>query len=305
MGLLLLCVEPPLVKGMVWQKHVPEPLFLRRMIFLLDVLALLFLVVTSRYISSAACLNPTCLHALNFVFILCSLCLGKKAVTGHRISLCLVERLLLVEQVWVLVISIVKRKLQKCTRWKPVLGNCTKLLPIFLLIRGFLSISFCWYRLMRKACAGSTLVISGGSTPMDALRSSTERKTLWSFNTGSTSHSGRFWLWFKPHRCGNPLFASLQIDVTWTLKLLQVEAALSSSNYVENIMVYADPFHNFCVALVVPARHVLEGWADKSGFKYSDFAELCELPEAKKEVQQSLAKVRLLPCTHFLKFWVV
>ena len=98
------------------------------------------------------------------------------------------------------------------------------------------------------------------------------------------------------------MFAFLQIDVTWKLILLQVEAALSSSNFVENIMVYADPFHNFCVALVIPARHVLEGWADKSGFKYSDFAELCEMPEAMKEVQQSLAKVCLFPCTHFLKF---
>ncbi|XP_047971621.1 long chain acyl-CoA synthetase 8 isoform X2 [Salvia hispanica] len=74
------------------------------------------------------------------------------------------------------------------------------------------------------------------------------------------------------------------------ISLGKVEAALSSSNFVENIMVYADPFHNFCVALVIPARHVLEGWADKSGFKYSDFAELCEMPEAMKEVQQSLAK---------------
>ncbi|XP_057796690.1 long chain acyl-CoA synthetase 8 [Salvia miltiorrhiza] len=74
------------------------------------------------------------------------------------------------------------------------------------------------------------------------------------------------------------------------ISLGKVEAALSSSNFVENIMMHADPFHNFCVALVVPARQVLEGWANESGFKYSDFAELCEMPEAKKEVQQSLAK---------------
>lgn len=79
--------------------------------------------------------------------------------------------------------------------------------------------------------------------------------------------------------------------------LLQVEAALSSSNYVENIMVYADPFHNFCVALVVPSRQALEGWANESGVKFSDFSELCEKEEAKKEVQQSLAKV--CPCLLF------
>lgn len=76
---------------------------------------------------------------------------------------------------------------------------------------------------------------------------------------------------------------------------LQVEAALSTSNLVENIMMYADPFHSFCVALVVPARQALEGWANESGVKYSDFSELCQKPEAKKEVQQSLAKVCLIP----------
>ncbi|KAL0285992.1 UNVERIFIED_CONTAM: Long chain acyl-CoA synthetase 8 [Sesamum calycinum] len=70
----------------------------------------------------------------------------------------------------------------------------------------------------------------------------------------------------------------------------RVEAALVSSKYVDNIMVYADPFHNFCVALVVPARQALEGWANESGIKYNDYPELCEKAEAKNEVQQSLLK---------------
>ncbi|XP_011085413.1 long chain acyl-CoA synthetase 8 [Sesamum indicum] len=74
------------------------------------------------------------------------------------------------------------------------------------------------------------------------------------------------------------------------ISLGKVEAALVSSKYVENIMVYADPYHNFCVALVVPARQTLEGWAKESGIKYNDFPELCEKAEAKNEVQQSLLK---------------
>ncbi|KAL0405142.1 UNVERIFIED_CONTAM: Long chain acyl-CoA synthetase 8 [Sesamum latifolium] len=74
------------------------------------------------------------------------------------------------------------------------------------------------------------------------------------------------------------------------ISLGKVEAALVLSKYVDNIMVYADPYHNFCVALVVPARQALEGWANESGIKCSDFPELCEKAEAVNEVQQSLLK---------------
>lgn len=75
---------------------------------------------------------------------------------------------------------------------------------------------------------------------------------------------------------------------------LQVEAALSSSNYVDNIMVYADPFHNYCVALVVPSQKVLEKWAEENGVEHRAFSDLCNKVEAVNEVQQSLSKVCLL-----------
>ncbi|XP_010532962.1 PREDICTED: long chain acyl-CoA synthetase 8 [Tarenaya hassleriana] len=75
------------------------------------------------------------------------------------------------------------------------------------------------------------------------------------------------------------------------VSLGKVEAALSSSNYLDNIMVYADPLHNYCVALVVPSQVALEKWAEESGVKYNDFSELCEKPEAVNEVLQSLIKV--------------
>lgn len=75
--------------------------------------------------------------------------------------------------------------------------------------------------------------------------------------------------------------------------LLQVEAALTSSNYVDTIMIHADPFHNYCVALVVPLHQVLEKWAQQAGINYSDFSELCDKAESVSEVQQSLNKVCL------------
>lgn len=74
---------------------------------------------------------------------------------------------------------------------------------------------------------------------------------------------------------------------------LQVEAALASSSYVNNIMVYVDPFHNYCVALVVPSHQAIEKWAQNTGIAYKDFPDLCQKTEAAHEVQQSLLKVSL------------
>ncbi|KAF8753598.1 hypothetical protein HU200_011612 [Digitaria exilis] len=74
------------------------------------------------------------------------------------------------------------------------------------------------------------------------------------------------------------------------VSLGKVEAALIVSPYVENIMVHADPFHNYCVALVVVAHNELESWASQQGIKYSDFTDLCQKQEAVKEVLGSLAK---------------
>ncbi|KAB1209104.1 Long chain acyl-CoA synthetase 8 [Morella rubra] len=75
------------------------------------------------------------------------------------------------------------------------------------------------------------------------------------------------------------------------ISLGKVEAALAASSYVENVMVYADPFNNYCVALVVPSHQVLEKWAQEAGISYKDFSELCDKVEAVSEVQQSLTKV--------------
>lgn len=75
------------------------------------------------------------------------------------------------------------------------------------------------------------------------------------------------------------------------ISLGKVEAAVSSSHYVENIMVYADPFNNYCVALIVPARQALEKWANEAGVNYSDYVELCNKTEAVTEIKKSLSEV--------------
>lgn len=94
------------------------------------------------------------------------------------------------------------------------------------------------------------------------------------------------------------------------ISLGKIETALMSSNYVESIMVHADPSNNYCVALVVPSHQVLEKWAQQAGIEFKNFSELCDKKEAVAEVQQSLsqeaksakldkfempAKIKLLP----------
>ncbi|KAK3021482.1 hypothetical protein RJ639_045865 [Escallonia herrerae] len=74
------------------------------------------------------------------------------------------------------------------------------------------------------------------------------------------------------------------------VSLGKVEAALVVSPYVDNIMTHADPFHSFCVALVVASQPALEDWALKQNIEYADFSDLCQKGETIKEVQGSLVK---------------
>lgn len=74
------------------------------------------------------------------------------------------------------------------------------------------------------------------------------------------------------------------------VSLGKVEAVLSVSPYVDNIMLHADPFHSYCVALVVASQSTVEDWALKRGIAFTDFVDLCEKEETIKEVQTSLVK---------------
>ncbi|KAF3792707.1 Long chain acyl-CoA synthetase 9 [Nymphaea thermarum] len=74
------------------------------------------------------------------------------------------------------------------------------------------------------------------------------------------------------------------------VSLGKIEAALIASPYVDNIMLHADPFHSYCVALVVPFAQPLEDWAEKQGLLYTDLTDLCQNEECIKEVLASLVK---------------
>ena len=58
-------------------------------------------------------------------------------------------------------------------------------------------------------------------------------------------------------------------------------------------MLHADPFHSYCVALLVASQHAVEDWASKQGIPFTDFADLCEKEKTIKEVHSSLIQVYL------------
>ncbi|KAL8482167.1 hypothetical protein ACS0TY_028358 [Phlomoides rotata] len=86
------------------------------------------------------------------------------------------------------------------------------------------------------------------------------------------------------------------------VSLGKVEAALIANTYVDNIMMHADSFHSYCVALVVASQHALETWASLQGIEYSDFADLCEKEETPKEVSTLLLKVFFSQATILVDF---
>jgi len=56
-------------------------------------------------------------------------------------------------------------------------------------------------------------------------------------------------------------------------------------------MVYADPFYDYCVALVVVSYQSLEKWAEQAGIEHRNFSDLCNKPETITEVLQAISKV--------------
>ncbi|KAJ9564726.1 hypothetical protein OSB04_000692 [Centaurea solstitialis] len=70
----------------------------------------------------------------------------------------------------------------------------------------------------------------------------------------------------------------------------KVEAVLSVSPYVDNLMLHANSMHSYCVALVVASQPAVESWALQKGIKFNDFTSLCQMEETVKEVYGSLVK---------------
>ncbi|EOA29947.1 hypothetical protein CARUB_v10013048mg, partial [Capsella rubella] len=150
------------------------------------------------------------------------------------------------------------------------------------------------YRISDKPMPRGEIVVGGNSVTAgyfnnqektDEVYKVDEKGTRW-FYTGDI---GRF----HPDGCLEVIDRKkdiVKLQHGEYVSLGKVEAALGSSNYVDNIMVHADPMNSYCVALVVTSQGALEKWAEEAGVKHSDFAELCENSEAVKEVQQSLTK---------------
>ncbi|CAL1362325.1 unnamed protein product [Linum trigynum] len=74
------------------------------------------------------------------------------------------------------------------------------------------------------------------------------------------------------------------------VSLGKVEAVLMATSCVDNMMMHADPFHSYTVAVVVPSQPALEEWAAKQGISYTDFSDLCDKKETVQEVQAALVK---------------
>ncbi len=100
-------------------------------------------------------------------------------------------------------------------------------------------------------------------------------------------------LGYSPHKF-EYLMSKLWFGVFWTHLGRQVEAVLAGSPYVDSVMLHADPFHSYCVALIVVTQPALEAWAQDSGLVYSTFADLCENSASVVEVLASLSKVSVL-----------
>eukprot|EP00475_Leptophrys_vorax_P021252 TRINITY_DN28970_c0_g1_i2.p1 TRINITY_DN28970_c0_g1~~TRINITY_DN28970_c0_g1_i2.p1 ORF type:complete len:632 (-),score=32.28 TRINITY_DN28970_c0_g1_i2:150-1868(-) len=75
------------------------------------------------------------------------------------------------------------------------------------------------------------------------------------------------------------------------VSLGKVEAVLQVSPYVENVMMYADPYKSYAIALVVPSRPHITAWASSNGIDTSEYNSICAHPDVVSEVLKSLVQV--------------
>ena len=70
--------------------------------------------------------------------------------------------------------------------------------------------------------------------------------------------------------------------------VLQVEAALSFCDFVENVCVYGDSFHNNVIALIVPNKPALKKLAESLDKSQLSNAELCRDKQVIDAIKRSL-----------------
>ena len=71
---------------------------------------------------------------------------------------------------------------------------------------------------------------------------------------------------------------------------LQVEAALSFCDFVDNVCVYGDSFHMSVIALIVPNRKALAKLAQELSKEGLSFVELCQDAQVIKAVRTALVE---------------
>eukprot|EP01134_Creolimax_fragrantissima_P002081 CFRG2081T1 len=73
------------------------------------------------------------------------------------------------------------------------------------------------------------------------------------------------------------------------VSLGKVESMLKAANYIDNLMVYADPFHSFCVAVVTVLPPSVRNWAEKNNIN-KEWNELVKDPKVIAEVLEALQR---------------
>eukprot|EP01134_Creolimax_fragrantissima_P006852 CFRG6852T1 len=73
------------------------------------------------------------------------------------------------------------------------------------------------------------------------------------------------------------------------VSLGKVESMLKAATYIDNMMVYADPFHSYCIAVVTVLPPGLNAWAEKNSIK-KEWTDLVKDPKVVAEVLASLQK---------------
>ncbi|KNC74611.1 hypothetical protein SARC_12846 [Sphaeroforma arctica JP610] len=71
------------------------------------------------------------------------------------------------------------------------------------------------------------------------------------------------------------------------VSLGKVESMLASAKFIDNLMVYADPFHSYCVVLVTVQPSTVSAWAASNGIE-KEWSELCKDPQLKADVLKTL-----------------
>ncbi|MCO5569651.1 hypothetical protein L7F22_023367 [Adiantum nelumboides] len=126
------------------------------------------------------------------------------------------------------------------------------------------------YSITDRPMPRGEIVIGGPSVTLGYFKNQAKTNEAW-FYTGDIGQ-------FHPDGCleiNDRKKDIVKLQHGEYISLGKVEAVLGGSPYVENIMVHANPFHSYAVAIIVASQQALESWAIKKGIHYNIFEDLC------------------------------